>query len=329
MFREEYNKYMEAVREYVLDLRDTNVTNQIGHRFSGLLPAKVAQDTSICIIGAGSIGGWTARILAKLGFTNLTVYDADKVEPHNVGVQPYSLVHLGMYKVEALSDMIIQDCGFEIEAIALNADALDYAYDYVIIAVDSIETRERLFAYSTFPRKALIDTRMSLGTWNCLILPMIDGKMTKVEEYKSEYLFSAEEALQEPCTARSVVDTPLTVAAYICSAIRHMLKNPPTVKGIGNLDDPYYRYKWVKSFNALTWDSITKDPEFRKLQSKYCALLSPTPTLTPTPTWGYDFGIGDTVVVKGGARVQITDIDSVTDTFNDNQYRVEDVRGWS
>lgn len=331
-FAEARQQYMQAVRRHILELREQNIHNQITHRFSDLLPQRKTQGVSICIVGAGSIGGHTAKILAKLGFTDITVWDDDIVEPHNVGTQPYGLTDLNLLKVDALKDSILQDCGFEIKTKPRKCDYLtDDYYDYVIYATDSIESRSNLYYNSYQPNVALIDARMSLGTWNCIILPSgTDGNTRK--QYTTDHLFPKEEALQEPCTARSTTDTPLTVAAYIASAIRYMINNPTTTAGLADLKDPIYRFKWLRSFNALTWDTITQSPEYLRLQQRYAKLVENSvsfPTTT-APAWQYPFTVGNTVVLRGGLHLQVHKIDPDTDTFisGTQTYNATDVRGW-
>ena len=41
-------------------------------------------NTPVTIIGAGATGSWLALMLAKLGIQDITVYDFDVVEEHNV-----------------------------------------------------------------------------------------------------------------------------------------------------------------------------------------------------------------------------------------------------
>src|SRR3990170_3456674 len=60
----------------------------------------------IAIIGAGSIGSWTALALLKLGCSDVTVYDYDNVEEQNVGSQIYKSADVGMPKTEALRNRL-------------------------------------------------------------------------------------------------------------------------------------------------------------------------------------------------------------------------------
>ena len=41
-------------------------------------------NTPIHIIGCGATGSWVALMLAKMGISNITCWDFDKVEEHNL-----------------------------------------------------------------------------------------------------------------------------------------------------------------------------------------------------------------------------------------------------
>ena len=58
--------------------------------------------TSITIIGAGATGSYIAWLLAKMGCRDITVYDADKIENHNLPNQIYGIKDIGKKKVLAI-----------------------------------------------------------------------------------------------------------------------------------------------------------------------------------------------------------------------------------
>jgi len=59
----------------------------------------------ICIVGAGATGSRIFMALIELGLSNITVYDPDTVEAHNLANQAYLHKHIGLLKVEALRDL--------------------------------------------------------------------------------------------------------------------------------------------------------------------------------------------------------------------------------
>lgn len=68
-------------------------------------PAHVSE-VSLNIIGVGATGSWIGLIAAKMGFQDFTVWDADRVEEHNLPNQIYDLEDVGNYKVEAFEKVL-------------------------------------------------------------------------------------------------------------------------------------------------------------------------------------------------------------------------------
>ena len=60
----------------------------------------------IHIIGCGATGSQVALSLANLGINNVTIWDGDKVESHNIPNQAFSLKHIGSAKVDAMQDIV-------------------------------------------------------------------------------------------------------------------------------------------------------------------------------------------------------------------------------
>src|ERR1035437_9086780 len=79
--------------------------NNFHMRQLGLIDPEKLQ-MPIAIIGAGSIGSWTALALLKLGCSDVTVFDFDKVEEHNIGSQIYTMADIGKDKTQALKDRL-------------------------------------------------------------------------------------------------------------------------------------------------------------------------------------------------------------------------------
>ena len=126
-----------------LDFIDSSITN-----------------TPIYIIGAGGIGSWTTLLLAKMGFEDLTVYDADKVENHNVASQFFKENQLGMNKVDALYDNVFEQTGIQITPIVTIIDEERIERGLVIIAIDSMKERVRLGEIYKDKDIYIIDGRM-------------------------------------------------------------------------------------------------------------------------------------------------------------------------
>ena len=120
---------------------------------------------NIHIIGCGAIGSTVAFLLAKLGLTNLILYDEDVVESKNVANQMYRDVDIGKPKVEALKDMLI-DINPELkDAIQTRGFYKDEQLDgYVFMAADSIVVRRSIAESNKYNTKVIgmFDFRMRL-----------------------------------------------------------------------------------------------------------------------------------------------------------------------
>lgn len=71
--------------------------------------------TPVTVIGAGASGSWLVLQLAKLGITNITVWDFDKIESHNIANQLFGIHQVGQSKVEALHNIIFEQTGTRIK----------------------------------------------------------------------------------------------------------------------------------------------------------------------------------------------------------------------
>ena len=100
----------------------------------------------IHIIGCGSVGSTVAENLARCGVKKFTLWDFDKVEDHNVANQMFTQGQVGMPKVEALADILIEinpeiKHTLKLKPEGWNGQLLS---GYVFLAVDSIEIRRQI-----------------------------------------------------------------------------------------------------------------------------------------------------------------------------------------
>lgn len=122
---------------------------------------------SIHIIGLGAIGSHVALQVARLGLTNIHIYDFDEVEPVNVANQNYFDIQIGNSKVEETAGIIK----------AINPDAEISLHKkgwtkennnlsgYVFLCLDNIDTRREICLTNKLNRyiKAIFDFRMGLS----------------------------------------------------------------------------------------------------------------------------------------------------------------------
>ena len=196
--------------------------DSIWNRQKGIIhPDKLTMP--ILIIGAGSIGSWSALALSKLGCSSITVMDGDIIETHNSGSQIYKASNTGEEKVKALIEKIDFLTDKEVFAIGShwNPQAKEHLeglnkYKIVISAVDNITTRSELFDQLRDKDVLYIDARMAGNALE--IYTVRGGEPEDIEAYK-ETLFPEGEEIPVECSERSVVYNVFIVAGLIADIV--------------------------------------------------------------------------------------------------------------
>lgn len=177
--------------------------------------------TGITIIGAGAIGSTTAVWLGKMGACGLTIYDADIVEAHNWSNQMYRDEDIGKRKVDALREVMEQFGGHTPNAIPQRY--VDQPLSEVVISgVDSMESRKVIWkVVREKPEvKLYIDARMGLET---LVIYAVRPYVKEDRVVYTQSLYSDSQAVQEPCTARTICYTPLMAASFVCQIVKRFV----------------------------------------------------------------------------------------------------------
>src|SRR3989339_1611723 len=153
---------------------------------------------AISLIGLGSIGSVTGLYLAKMGVNNLTCFDADIVDIHNISNQAYGLADVGLSKTEAFTDLLEFQIG-----ILPNTNTMQYdgraLSEVVISAVDSMKSRESIWkSVREKPEVRLyLDARMGLET---LVVWAVRPQVRDDRVVYSQSLVFDDQAHQDPCT---------------------------------------------------------------------------------------------------------------------------------
>lgn len=165
----------------------------------------------IHIVGCGGIGSWTALALAKMGYENITLYDFDTVEEHNLATQFFKTDQLEYDKAIALSDNILEFAGSRPKYVTDKPDNIKG--DVLIMAVDSMKSREELKdLVDNF--QFIIDARMGGQVFN--IWSFASYEKARYEET----LFTDEEGVQEPCTAKAIAYNVFGIASCIGNLVK-------------------------------------------------------------------------------------------------------------
>ena len=160
------------------------------------------------IIGCGAIGSTLAENLARFGFTKITLYDFDKVEPHNIANQMFTSKDIGKLKVDAVKEMIMNINPDAEKDIKINPDGWcgQRLAGYVFLCVDNIDLRRQIVTENkTNPHiKAMFDFRMGLTDAQHFAADW--QKKDMVENLLKSMAFSHEDAvLETPVSACNIV----------------------------------------------------------------------------------------------------------------------------
>lgn len=174
----------------------------------------------IHIIGVGAIGSRIAEVLTRLGFTDLHIYDFDKVEDGNITNQLYTFHDIGELKTDALSKKLLE-INPHIKVTSHGAYIKQKLKGTVFLCVDSIELRREIIQAQVTNTNIdlMLDTRMRLtdaqgytAVWN---------NAKHIEALLNTMQFNDEDDL----TPLSVCGTTLSVAPTILTIVSYQIMN--------------------------------------------------------------------------------------------------------
>lgn len=171
-------------------------------------------NTAVTVIGAGATGSWLVLELAKLGIQNITVWDFDVVEEHNIPNQIFGLQHVGLPKVVALQEIILDYTGLEIKVKNERFES-GRLRDYVFLMVDSMTGRKEIFDSSIRGKSAIklmIEPRMGLN--EARIYNVNPMSLTHQKQWDAAW-YPDDEAEVSACgTSQAVITTALLTASF-------------------------------------------------------------------------------------------------------------------
>ncbi|RJE47710.1 hypothetical protein A7K50_03415 [Dehalobacter sp. MCB1] len=181
----------------------------------------------VTIIGAGATGSWLALALAKLGIEDITVYDFDVVEEHNIPNQAYDLYghsedgcltkdngDVGGFKVNQLRILIEKATGTTIKV--KNETFTDQRITGIVfLMVDSMAARKQIWEDAIKLKTQialLVEPRMGLDM--ARIYNVEPTNLDHIKKYENTF-YTDEEAEVSACGASmTVITTAMSVAAY-------------------------------------------------------------------------------------------------------------------
>lgn len=120
----------------------------------------------IHIIGCGSVGSSVAELLARFGLTNVSLYDFDIVEEHNLANQMFTTENLYKPKIEGVYDRWCKINPDAAKTIRLYPEGWNgqKLSGYVFLCVDNIDLRRKIVEENRYNMniKAMFDFRTAL-----------------------------------------------------------------------------------------------------------------------------------------------------------------------
>lgn len=187
-------------------------------------------DKSVGIIGVGGIGSPTALALTKMGLPDLTIWDNDKVEAHNLPNQLYRVKDMETDKVNAMSNLLKDFQIGKQKVKAVNKKWGGEIKDIMICAVDSMDTRIAIWKKIKNSNCELyIEARMGAELMKIYAINPQDPLDIRFYE---KMLYPSSEAVGLPCSARAVFYNVFVIAGLIGSEVKKFLKCENNTKEI-------------------------------------------------------------------------------------------------
>lgn len=182
----------------------------------------------VYIVGAGAIGSMTGLVLSKMGFSDITVWDDDKIESHNLPNQMYPLDAIGKHKVDALSDVVKGFAGCTVNALKEKWNNHPFDGDaIVIVCTDNMTSRKAVWKKVKLKGnvRLFIDARMGGETMR---IYSIDPMSIKQGRGYENTLYTDEESVELPCTAQSIIYNLAGISGIVANQIKKRLTGDDT-----------------------------------------------------------------------------------------------------
>jgi hypothetical protein len=177
---------------------------------SGLFDPKLARP--VTVIGAGSVGSNVIDMLARIGVSQIVIYDGDEIESHNIPSSRFARTDFGRFKADAVAARILEETGTEIDVRRRYYDGTERLRGSVIASVDTMVARNMIWkAVRKNPFvDVFIDTRVAQKFFSVYcIRPCVPADI----EFYEKYLYPDAETHGQQCGLHSIITTSATVAA--------------------------------------------------------------------------------------------------------------------
>jgi hypothetical protein len=204
---------------------------------------------SVVIGGAGGIGSWLAFFLARIGF-NISIYDFDIIEEHNLGGQLFQANQVGSYKVDAVRQILANFNGNPPNTFNVPFTLTSPTHHFMFSAFDNMKARKEMFEV----------WKRSIP--NCPVTPIfIDGRLELeqlqifcvtpeyIDEYQHQHLFDDARVEDAPCTMKQTSHTAAMIASHMTAFFTNHIAN--IYEGERYRDIPFF-YEYVVPISLTT-----------------------------------------------------------------------------
>ena len=203
-------------------------------RFSGAEWFNEIQKKSIIIAGCGGIGSNLVFQLARMVPASIVLYDDDTVEMVNMAGQLFARNDIGMAKVTAITNMITAYTNMQnIYAIQGKFGPTTEAGDIMMCGFDNMDARRTFFEswlvhvedkpLEEQKNCLFLDGRLSLDTLQVLCIAGDDR--FNINRYRSEFLFSDEEAEHTVCSMKQTTYLACMIGSVMVNLFTNWVAN--------------------------------------------------------------------------------------------------------
>lgn len=187
------------------------------------------QRTNLTVIGTGGIGSLFTIMAGKLGVSHITIYDGDYIEAHNMPNQFFPLDDHGYAKVESVAKTVKEFTIAETTPHFERVTSDTPLSGIVVSGVDSMAARKEIaeaVKRNRFKIDRYFDARIG---GEKITIYSVNPKNTAEWRLYEKTLYSDEEAREDPCTRRSVIDVMAHVGAHLLTSVREYISGiePP------------------------------------------------------------------------------------------------------
>jgi molybdopterin/thiamine biosynthesis adenylyltransferase len=178
------------------------------------------------MIGCGGIGSPTAIAMSKMGCADVTLWDNDTVENHNLPNQIFRMEDVEKDKVVALSEILQAFTNITPKVNNQQVEATTQLQGVVVSGVDSMEARQNIWQAVRYRTKVLLYIDARMGAEVCRIYTINPTTPNHVRDYEAS-LYPDGEAQELPCTGRAIIYNVFLIASLICNQIKKFARGEP------------------------------------------------------------------------------------------------------